>query len=263
MSDTPLNDATTPNAPPGPDDRYRRIGDYVILRLLGEGGMGSVYLAEDARLGRKAAVKTMRPELAAEPADRDRFLREARAAAAVEHDHIVPIWQVGEAADGSPFLAMPFLQGESLDARLRREPVAAVGAVAEGRAARSPRGWPRRHAAGLIHRDIKPANVWLEGDPPRRTRPAGAAVQAPRLRAGPVASAERRAPDGQRGDRRHAGVHGPRAGPRASGWTTAADLFSLGVLLYRMATGGCRSPGRTDGRADRAGDGRPPPAGAR
>src|SRR5829696_4281737 len=98
-----------------------RLGDYHVVRKIGEGAMGSVYLAEDARLGRRLAIKTMRPELAANQADRDRFVREARAAAAVEHDNIVPVWQVGEAADGTPFIVMPFLQGEMLDSRLNRE----------------------------------------------------------------------------------------------------------------------------------------------
>src|SRR5262245_31704814 len=119
-----------PNMPhPAVADGPVGIGDYVIIRKIGEGGMGTVYLAEDTRLHRKAAIKTLQRELAASQVCRDRFEREARAAAAVEHDHIVPIWQVGEAADGTPFIAMPFLQGESLDARLARVPVASVGLV--------------------------------------------------------------------------------------------------------------------------------------
>src|SRR5688572_5058595 len=70
-----------------------RLGDYAILRIIGEGGMGTVYLAEDVRLRRQAAIKTMKPEMAARPDLRERFVREARAAAAMEHDNIVPIWQ--------------------------------------------------------------------------------------------------------------------------------------------------------------------------
>ncbi|MBN9521471.1 hypothetical protein J0H58_23615, partial [bacterium] len=105
------------------------IDGYVVVGKIGEGGMGAVYLAEDARLGRRVAIKTMRRDLAAGPPDRDRFLREARVAAAVESDHLVPVWGVGEAADGTPFLVMPFLRGEPLDARLRREPVSPPGLV--------------------------------------------------------------------------------------------------------------------------------------
>ena len=93
--------------------------------------MGAVYLAEDAKLGRKVAIKTMRPELAAQKENRDRFAREARAAANVESDYIVPILHVGEAADGTPFIAMPFLKGEMLDARMKREPVAPSHLIAD------------------------------------------------------------------------------------------------------------------------------------
>src|SRR4051812_45552730 len=72
-------------------ETLKRIGDYTILGILGEGGMGTVYLGEDVRIGRQAAIKTIKPELAANPDNRERFLREAKAAAAVEHDNIVPI----------------------------------------------------------------------------------------------------------------------------------------------------------------------------
>ena len=182
--------------------------------------MGTVYLAEDARLGRKAAIKTMKPELAARPENRERFLREAQAAAAVEHDNIVPIWQVGEAADGSPFIAMPFLQGEMLDARLKREPVADLGIILKV-AREVAEGLAAAHARGLIHRDIKPGNVWLEGDPDvQGPRPAGAAVQDPRLRPGPVPGRRRTCssrPAGRSWARRRTWPRSRRAARR---WTT-------------------------------------------
>ncbi len=97
-----------------------RLGAYRISKVLGAGGMGVVFAAEDHDLGRKVAVKTMLPALAANPPARRRFLQEARAAAAVEHDNIVPIYQVGE-SNGVPYFAMPLLKGESLDQRLKRE----------------------------------------------------------------------------------------------------------------------------------------------
>src|SRR5688572_18625922 len=132
----PHTDSATDTATPGPEatgaqmaptDRVTVaglsapgfLGDFTVVQKLGEGGMGAVYLAEDAKLKRKVAIKTMRPELAANKLDRDRFEREARAAAAVEHDNIVPILHIGEAADGTPFIVMPFLKGEMLDARLK------------------------------------------------------------------------------------------------------------------------------------------------
>src|SRR5688572_1116201 len=124
----PASGSTDPVTVAGPG-ASGLFGDFTILQKLGEGGMGAVYLAEDAKLKRKVALKTMRPELAANKLDRDRFLREARAAAALESDFIVPIWGVGEASDGTPFIAMPFLKGEPLDARLKREPAAPLDLI--------------------------------------------------------------------------------------------------------------------------------------
>ncbi len=122
--------------------------------------MGVVFQAEDIRLQREVALKVVRPALAAQPGMAERFLHEARAAAAVKHDHIVTIYHVGEDR-GIPFLAMELLEGESLATRLSREPrlsvpeIVSIGRqIAEGMAA--------AHRRGLIHRDIKPGNVWLE-----------------------------------------------------------------------------------------------------
>ena len=149
------------------------------------------------------ALKAMLPGLAASDSARQRFLREARAAAAIKHDHIVTIHQVGEDR-GVPFLAMEFLEGEPLDARLKREgklPVAEVlrigREIAEGLAA--------AHKRGLIHRDIKPANIWLEERKRRR-------VEDPRFRPGASGRAGK-STDAAGSDRRHAGLHGSRAGP--------------------------------------------------
>ena len=136
--------------------------------------MGIVFLAEDPQLQRRVALKVLRPMLASNTAARQRFLREARAAAAIEHDHIVTIYQVGEDR-GVPFLAMQFLKGESLEARLHRDgalPVPEVLRIGREVAA----GLAAAHEHGLIHRDIKPANIWLETtrpQPPERGRGAG------------------------------------------------------------------------------------------
>jgi serine/threonine protein kinase len=214
----------------------RFIGDYAIVEQIGEGGMGAVYLAEDLKLGRKVAVKTMRPELAADKANRERFEREARAAAKVEHESIVPIWSVGEAADGTPFIAMPLLKGEMLADRLKRQPVAGLSVllkvareVAEGLAA--------AHAAGLVHRDIKPGNIWLEGD----TASKDLTQQIRRCKIldfGLARSIEK-------GDT-HLTATGAILGTpaymapeqaMAQAVDHRTDLFSLGVTLFRMATG--------------------------
>src|SRR5947209_17618227 len=97
-----------------------RLGPYAVLRVLGTGGMGVVFLAEDTALRRRVALKVMRPILAASVPARRRFVREAQAAAGFTHDHVVSVYQVGE-DQGVPYLAMPVLQGESLEARLQRD----------------------------------------------------------------------------------------------------------------------------------------------
>jgi serine/threonine protein kinase len=125
--------------------------------------MGVVFHAEDTLLQRPVALKALLPGLAVGGLGRQRFLREARAAAAVEHEHVVAIYHVGEVG-GVPFLAMPLLKGESLAERLRREGRLSVAEVLRlGREIAV--GLAAAHQKGLIHRDIKPANVWLEGEP--------------------------------------------------------------------------------------------------
>src|SRR5439155_21829567 len=115
-----------------------RLGGYRLIRVLGRGGMGVVYEAEDPRLGRRVALKVLAAEAAREPGAKERFLREARLAAAVEHDHITPVFHVGEDQD-LPFMAMSLLHGETLEARLRAGPVPLPEAVLI----------PRQAAAGL------------------------------------------------------------------------------------------------------------------
>jgi eukaryotic-like serine/threonine-protein kinase len=107
-------------APPKAPGELGWLGPYRVQGVLGTGGMGVVFRAEDPQLQRLVALKVMLPALAASGSAKQRFLREARAAAAVQHDHIVTIHQVGEDR-GVPFLAMEFLKGESLDERLQRE----------------------------------------------------------------------------------------------------------------------------------------------
>src|SRR5262249_44030871 len=135
---------------------------YRILKVLGAGGMGMVLLAEDPVLKRPVAIKVMRPEIAREKIARQRFLREAQATAAIDHHHIVHINQVGE-ENGRPFIVMPLLKGEPLDARLKREKRLSVAdAVLIGK--QVAEGLAEAHKSGLVHRDIKPANIWLSGE---------------------------------------------------------------------------------------------------
>ncbi len=129
-------------APPQQPDELGRLGNYRILKVLGSGGMGVVFQAEDTVLQRHVAIKAMKPALAASSSARDRFLREARLTASLTHDHIVAVYAV-EQDCGVPYLAMPLLTGESLDDRLAR-----IGKLVRWRkwgcasAPRSPTDWP-------------------------------------------------------------------------------------------------------------------------
>jgi serine/threonine protein kinase len=233
----PGADPTTPRSPvPPAPGAFPQIDGYRVVEKIGEGGMGAVYLAEDKKLRRKVAIKTMRPELAANRADRDRFVREARAAAAVEHDYIVPIWHVGEAADHTPFIVMPFLRGEMLDSRLRREPMAPLWLLLKV-AREVAAGLAAAHAEGLIHRDIKPGNIWLEGDP--AAAEPGRQVRLCKILDFGLARSVDRDDTQITSTGAVLGTPAYMAPEQARGEKVdhRADLFSLGVALFRTSTG--------------------------
>jgi serine/threonine protein kinase/CubicO group peptidase (beta-lactamase class C family) len=220
-------------APERPDE-IGRLGAYRILKVLGAGGMGVVFQAEDPQLKRKLAIKAMLPGLAASGSAKQRFLREAQTAAAIEHDHIVPIFQVGEDR-GVIFIAMPFLKGEPLDERLKRDPVLPIAEVLRiGREAAN--GLQAAHAAGLIHRDIKPANLWLE-KLPGGPEPSGPGYRVKILDFGLAREAADNAQLTQQGA--IVGTPAYMAPEQAAGQTIdgRCDLFSLGCVMYRMCTG--------------------------
>jgi serine/threonine protein kinase len=209
-----------------------RLGAYRVLRVLGHGGMGVVFEAEDLQLRRRVALKAMLPELAADETSRQRFLREAQSAAAVEHDHIVSIYQVGEDR-GVPYIAMPFLKGESLEQRLARQPPLAFHDVVRiGK--ETAAGLAAAHQRGLIHRDIKPANLWLEAETNRVKildfGLARAATDTAHLtQAGAIV-----------------GTPAYMAPEQVGGLPLDArcDLFSLGCVLYELSTGELPFKGR-------------------
>lgn len=212
-------------APPRSEGELGRLGPYRVLSVLGSGGMGVVFRAEDARLERAVALKVIAPTLSANSIARERFLREARALAAIEHDHVVHLYQVGEER-GIPFLAMQLLQGESLENRLQRQgrlPIPEVLRI--GREAAE--GLAAVHARGIVHRDVKPTNLWLESSRDRVKLfdfgLAAAARRDPQLTMPGtlIGSPAYMAPEQ---------VRGGAANPRS-------DLFSLGCVLYRLCTG--------------------------
>src|SRR5690606_4666811 len=128
---------------------------YRILARLGAGGMGEVYRAEDLTLGRQVAVKFLAPGAAADPEARRRFLHEAKAAAALEHEGICAVHEAGE-ADGHLFIVMPLLAGETLQARIAAGPLPLDEALET--AAQVAEALHEAHRQGVVHRDVKPAN---------------------------------------------------------------------------------------------------------
>jgi hypothetical protein len=188
--------------------------------------MGSVFQAEDVHLQRQVALKVMRPEAASQPGARERFLREARAAAALEHDHIVTIYRVGEER-GVPYLAMQWLKGMSLEERLQRPGALSISQVLR-LGQQIARGLHAAHERGLIHRDIKPANLWIEPEHGGRVRildfglARAVADEVHLTQSGTIMGTPLyMAPEQGRGGKVEA----------------RSDLFSLGVVLYRMSTG--------------------------
>ncbi len=221
-------------APPQAAGEIGRLGGYRVLKQLGAGGMGMVYEAEDPRLQRPVALKVMKPEVAKNATARERFLREARAAARLRSDHVVTIHQVGE--DGPVvFLAMEFLEGMSLDDWLKRgsRPTTAQAARIGRQIAL---GLADAHARGLIHRDVKPGNIWLDSAHQGRVKlldfglaRGGSEDDHQLTQSGTIVGTPAyMAPEQARGEK----------------VDHRADLFSLGVVLYRLTTG--RLPFRGD-----------------
>ena len=138
-----------------------RLGPYEILAPLGAGGMGEVYRARDTKLGRDVALKVLPTELAEEPERRARLLREARAAASLNHSNICTIYEVGEAGDRS-YIAMEVIEGRPLSARLTEGPLPVDDVLRYGRQLAD--AVAHAHDRGVVHRDLKTANVMVLPD---------------------------------------------------------------------------------------------------
>jgi serine/threonine protein kinase len=200
-----------------------RLGQFRIVGELGHGGMGYVFEAEDEKLGRRVAVKVLHPDLTRLAGAAERFLREARAAAKVEHANVVPILHVGEDA-GTPFMVMPLLKGEPLDKRLKRGPLPPAEVARVGREIAT--GLGAAHARGLVHRDMKPANVWLDESGRALVFDFGLA----RHGDGRDALTEAGALQGTPAYMAPEQIDGSPPNPRV-------DMFALGAILYECATG--------------------------
>jgi TolB-like protein/Tfp pilus assembly protein PilF len=211
----------------------QQIGSYRIGARLGAGGMGEVYRAHDSRLGREVALKVLRPEVAGDPERRDRFQREARLLAALDHPGIVTVYSLEE-ADGVRFLTMQLVEGETLDALIPNGGLPVEGffeialPLAEAVAA--------AHARGIVHRDLKPSNVIRSREGRVKVLDFGLA----KLREAVVTSVDGRAPtDLMTGEGVVLGTLPYMAPEQIEGREIDArsDVFSLGVVFFEMATG--------------------------
>ena len=217
--------------PPTGEESLGRLGEIEILSVIGHGGMGIVLKGLQRSLNRAVAVKVLAPHLATSGAARQRFAREAQAAAVIMHANVMPIFSV-DARAKLPYLVMPYIECESLQQRIDRTgPLDTVDTLRIG--LQVARGLAAAHAQGLVHRDVKPANILLEQGVQRAMLTdfglARAADDASLTRTGLIAGTPQyMSPEQSRGD----------------AIDSRSDLFSLGSVLYTACAG--RPPFRAD-----------------
>ena len=224
------------------------VSRYTIVSKLGGGGMGVVYEAEDAELGRRVAIKFL-PEKAGRSAHAlDRFKREARAASALNHPHICTIHDIG-VYEGKPFLVMERLRGETVKSAIERQALSIEKITSLGEQIAD--GLDAAHRAGIVHRDLKPANLFVTERGEAKILDFGLAKMASGESATDVT------PDALTVAKDHLTALGSTIGTvaymspeqaRGEPVDARSDLFSLGVVLYEMATG--RLPFQGGGTAE-------------
>ncbi|MEJ2721958.1 MAG: protein kinase, partial [bacterium] len=199
------------------------VSHYRILEKLGGGGMGVVYKAEDTRLGRKVALKFLPPELTQDENAKKRFIREARAASALDHPNICTVHDIGATPDGRMFICMALYEGETLKRKISRGAVPLRDAIDYG--IKMARGLAKAHAHKMVHRDIKPANVMVTIDGEVKIVDFGLARLAGSTRVtktgSTVGTIAYMSPEQTKSEKVDA----------------RSDIFSLGVVLYELITG--------------------------
>lgn len=201
----------------------RTVSHYRILEELGGGGMGVVYKGEDTRLRRTVALKFLPPSLTTDPEAKERFIREAQAASALDHPNICTIHDIGESADGRSYIVMACYEGETLERLMQHGPFELERALTIGRQIAG--GLAEAHRIGIIHRDVKPANVIVTRDGTAKIIDFGVAKLSGQSRltkpGSVVGTPTYMSPEQVRGEEVDA----------------RSDIWSLGVMLYEMLTG--------------------------
>ncbi len=212
-----------------------QFGNYRSISLLGEGGMGAVYLAEHPGIGRRVAVKVLHKNYTRDEHLLARFLNEARAANAIRHPNIIEILDSGMLADGTPFLVMELLEGESLGTRLRANGALAI-ATAVDFAYQTASALGAAHAKGIVHRDLKPDNLFCVPDPhdTHRERIKVLDFGIAKLQQGSVADSVKTRTGTLMGTPIYMSPEQCR-GTRAV--DHRSDIYSLGVIFYEMLVG--------------------------
>ena len=227
--------------------KVARIAHYRILEPLGAGGMGAVYKAHDEKLDRVVAIKLLASDALPHEDRRRRFLQEARAASALNHPHILTIYDIGE-AEGKPFIAMEYIHGETLRSRIARKSLSLKDAL--DIAVQVAEGLAKAHEHGIVHRDLKPENLMISGDGYAKILDFGLAKLIRRQKPAPINSTEKTVVHVKTVSGAIMGTIEYMSPEQILGRKVdhRSDVFSFGIVLYEMVTG--KRPFAGDNRID-------------